>query len=166
LERIAVAIVAVLLGVATLGVFFFLGMRAKSPLVLDAVIWFGRRFANPRAMQAAGTPGAYAAVIRHRGRTSGHTYETPVGADPTDDGFVIALPYGLRANWPRNVLANGSAILVKDGHTYALDRPEIVSMSAVEAWFSPSDQRSHRLFHVDQCLRVRVAQRPLEENLG
>jgi hypothetical protein len=38
--------------------------------------------------------------------------------------------------------------------TYAVDQPEIVPMRAVEACFSVSDRRSHRLFGVDECLRV------------
>ena len=50
-------------------------------------------------MRTAGTPGAYAAIIRNRGRISGRDYETPVGAVPIDDGFLVALPYGSRASW-------------------------------------------------------------------
>ena len=74
---------------------------------------------------------------------------------PTDDGFVIALPYGLSADWLKNVLASGSATIAHDGSTYDVDRPEVVPLSTVEHQFSPTDQRAHRLFGVDQCLRVR-----------
>jgi hypothetical protein len=144
-----------LLGLVTISVVFLLGMRAKSPWVLGPVVWFSRTVINPRQMKSAGRPGAYASVIRHRGRVSGRSYETPVGAVPAGDGFVIALPYGSRANWLKNVLASGFATLLTEGHTYEVDRPEIVPMRAVETSFSVEDQRSHRLFRVDRCLRVR-----------
>ena len=106
-------------------------------------------------MRSAGTPGAYAAVIRHRGRVSGRPYETPVGAVATDDGFVIALVYGSRTNWLQNVLASGSATIVHEGQTYQVDRPEIVPMQTVETHFTAGDQRGFRRFAVDQALRVR-----------
>ena len=148
-----IAVLAILI----LGIAFFLGMRAKSRLVRGALIWFTRKIMNPMQMKTAGTPGAYAAVIRAKGRVSGRQYETPIGAVVSGDGFVIALPYGLQANWVRNVLAAGSATLVHEGHTYAVDRPEIIPMQGVEAFFSEADQRSQRIARVDQCLRLRKA---------
>ena len=47
---------------------------------------------RPLAIKSAGGPGASASGVHHVGRTSGRSYSTPVGAVPTDDGFVIALP--------------------------------------------------------------------------
>ncbi len=149
------AIVAALIGLVAAGSAIALGMRARSPIALDIVRRFSRVI-NPLQMRTAGKPGAYASVIRHRGRRSGRAYETPVGAVPCDGGFVIALPYGARANWLRNVLASGAATIVHDGRAWAVDRPEIVPMGSVETCFSESDQRSHRWFRVDQCLRVRT----------
>jgi hypothetical protein len=87
---------------------------------------------------------------------------------PIDDAFVIALPYGLSADWLKNLLARGSATIVHDGSTYDVDRPEVLALSAVEHAFSPADQRAHRLFGVDQCLRVRrtVLERPRTTHTG
>jgi len=155
LMQLATLAGALFVGLAAIALVFLLGMRAKSPWVLNPLIRLQRAILNPRQMRSAGTPGAYASVIRHRGRTSGRSYETPVGAVAADDGFVIALPYGSRAQWLQNVLANGSATLVNEGHTYQVDQPEIVPMHAVEAQFTPGDQRSFRWLAVDQALRVR-----------
>lgn len=135
---------------------FVVGMRAKSPLVLRAVRQFNRRFVNPRQMRTAGTPGAYAGVVRHRGRRSGRVYETPVEPFATDDGFVIALPYGTASNWVKNVLAAGSAMLVTEGRTYDVDRPEIVPLGDVLDVLPSKGRRSLRLFRVEQALRARV----------
>jgi deazaflavin-dependent oxidoreductase (nitroreductase family) len=134
---------------------FMLGMRAKSPVVLRAVRRFNRRFANPRQMKTAGTPGAYAGVIRHVGRRSGHVYETPVGPFPTDDGFVIALPYGTSSNWVRNVLAAGSATLFTEGQAYDVDQPEVVPLSDFMDVLPSKERWNLRLFRVEQALRVR-----------
>lgn len=134
---------------------FLLGMRAKSPVVLRTVRRFNRSFVNPRQMRTAGRPGAYAGVIRHVGRRSGRAYETPVGPYATDDGFVIALPYGTTSNWVKNVLAAGSATLVTEGQTYDLDQPEIVPLADVLDAVPARERRSLRLFRVEQALRAR-----------
>jgi deazaflavin-dependent oxidoreductase (nitroreductase family) len=144
-----------ILGSMAIALVYVLGMRAKSPLVLRPLVRLQRAIINPRQMRSAGTPGAYAAVIRHRGRISGQPYETPVGAVPTDDGFLIALVYGSRTNWLRNVLAAGSATIVHEGHTYAVDEPEIVPMRTVGERFTAGDQRGFRWLGIDQALRVR-----------
>jgi deazaflavin-dependent oxidoreductase (nitroreductase family) len=144
-----------ILGVAAIALVYVSGMRAKSRLVQGPLIRLQRAVINPRQMRSAGRPGAYASIIRHRGRVSGQVHETPVGAVATDDGFLIALVYGSRTNWLRNVLAAGSATIVNEGHAYAVDRPEVVPMQEVRASFSPGDQRGFRWLAVDQALRVR-----------
>ena len=157
LMQLAALAGALIVGLAVIALLYLLGMRAKSPLVHNPLIRLQRAIINPRQMRSAGTPGAYASVIRHRGRTSGRPYETPVGAVAAGDGFVIALVYGSRTNWLQNVLASGSATIVHEGHTYQVDRPEIVPMQAVATAFTAGDQRSFRLYAVDQALRVRRA---------
>ena len=134
---------------------FVLGMRAKSPVVLRAVRRFNRRFMNPRQMRTAGRPGAYAGVIRHVGRRSGRVYETPVGPFATDDGFVIALPYGTSSDWVKNVLAAGSATLITEGQAYEVDQPEIVPLGDVVDVLPSKERRNLRLFRVEQALRGR-----------
>jgi len=144
----------VFLVLGVIGIIFVAGMRTKSPLVLNAVRRSGR--ATKRfVLKSSGTPGGIASVIRHVGRTSGRPYETPVQAVATDDGFVIALPYGPNTDWLKNVLASGSATIVHEGNTYPVDGPEIVTTSVAAPLFTPKDQRTHRLFRVEQCLLVR-----------
>lgn len=75
------------------------------------------------ALRTAGTEGSGTSVIRHTGRLSGRTYETPVVAARRDDHFLIALPYGNRTDWLKNVLGKGSALIMANGHTTACPRP-------------------------------------------
>jgi deazaflavin-dependent oxidoreductase (nitroreductase family) len=145
----------VILGLVAISLAFIMGWRAKSPLVLKPLIRLQRAIINPQQMRSAGTPGAYAAVIRHRGRISGRPLETPIDAVAAGDGFVIALIYGSRTNWLQNVLAEGSATIVHEGRTYAVDHPEIVPMQLALEHFPASDRRFFRWFGTDQALRVR-----------
>jgi deazaflavin-dependent oxidoreductase (nitroreductase family) len=145
--------------VAAVGLAYVLGMRRKSPIVLDAVRRSGRAM-RPLLLRSAGTPGAYASVIRHTGRTSGRAYETPVVAVATDDGFVIALPYGPNTDWLKNVLASGAATIVDEGGTYQVDRPRLEAIGEFNHLFAAADQRAHRLFGVDLCLRVQRVEGP------
>ena len=129
--------------------------RAKSPLILRPLIWLGKHVFNPIQMRTAGTPGAYAGIVRHRGRVSGRAYETPVGVIATADGFLITLPYGTQASWLRNVLAAGEAELVTEGAAHTVDQPELIPMSDVAERFSAADQRLTRVLAIDSCLRLR-----------
>src|SRR5690349_9785296 len=102
---------ALFIGIAAIGITFVLGLRNKSKTVRNGVRWVSkvtRRF----NMDSAGTPGAYATIVQHVGRKSGRTYETPVRATTSDDGFVITLPYGTDSDWVKNVMAAGKATLV------------------------------------------------------
>ena len=154
LKRVGQIVGGVFLTLVTIAAILLVSMRAKYPPVLTAVRRVNRAFWNPRAMKTAGQPGAMASVIRHIGRTSGTLYETPIGPFTTDDGFVIALPYGLTPDWLKNVMAAGSAIIVYEGVTYSVSDPEIIPNSAAFDYVPPAEQRALRAFAVDQFLRV------------
>ncbi len=168
LGLIALILGGVVLALATIVIAVVAGLRRKSPAVRRAVRRFIRVVVNPRMLTRAGTPGAYASVIRHVGRTTGRHYRTPVVAERTDDGFVIALPYGTTANWVKNVMASGSATIVHEGETYPVDRPEILPLALMAAHFPAKDRRSLDRFRVDRCVRVRRADRtePAMEGAG
>lgn len=171
MKRVVQVVAALTAAGGALAAAFVVGMRRKSPALLRTVRRMNRAVFNPDQMKTAGTPGAYASVIRHVGRSSGRRYETPVGAAPTDDGFAIALPYGTQPDWLRNVLAAGSATLVHEGATYEVDQPEVVALAEVDEAFEPKARRTHQLFGIDEALRLhRVEQGrssdPAEDGAG
>ncbi len=116
------------------------------------------RAMRPLALRSAGKEGSKTSVVRHVGRRSGRTYETPVIAAQHDDTFLIALPYGERTDWLKNVLGSGAAAIVTHGHVYEVDRPEVIPMAEATAYFRPREQRMHRQFHVDSALQVHQRQ--------
>jgi deazaflavin-dependent oxidoreductase (nitroreductase family) len=161
-ERIGVRVAGLVFG-TVVGITVLLlsvlvaGMRWKIPPVLDAVRRMNRSVTNPRVMRTAGTADNQTSVIRHVGRTSGRAYETPVDVITTDDGFVIALPYGTRADWVQNVIAAGTATIVSQGRTVAVEAPIIAATSEVAHQIPPKTLRTLRLFGVTECLSLRRA---------
>jgi hypothetical protein len=77
---------------------------------------------------------------------------------------LIALPYGKRTDWLKNVIGKGSATIVTNGHAYEVERPEVIPMAEATAYFRPREQRMHRQFRVDSALQVR--QRPEAHQTG
>src|SRR5216110_543318 len=64
------------------------------------------------------------AIIHHVGRRSGKSYETVIMVWPLDNGFVIALTYGPKVDWYRNVLAAGGCTVFWHRKVYAVGKPE------------------------------------------
>lgn len=157
MRRILARVVgSVVVAVVAAGAVFVVGMRRHTPLVVDSVRRLARR-TNRVPLKSAGTAGAYASVVRHVGRRTGRTFETPVRAVATADGFVVALPYGSTSDWVKNVIAAGTATIVQDGHAYRVDHPVVVPLSDAEGAFVARDRRAHRVFGVTECLTVRRA---------
>jgi len=122
---------------------------------------------RPLALRSAGSARSSTSVVRHVGRRSGRIYRTPVVAVEADGSVYIALPYGERTDWAKNVLANGTAELSTGGRTYGVDRPRVVPMAEVTRFFSPKEQRLHRRFRVETAMEVHLhagpPSRPAEE---
>ncbi len=66
------------------------------------------------------------AVLWHRGRKSGKEYAVPISVIPTDTTFVIALPWGRRTDWVRNVRATGRCTIRWKGAVYDCTEPTFV----------------------------------------
>jgi deazaflavin-dependent oxidoreductase (nitroreductase family) len=114
---------------------------------------------RPIAMRSAGKEQSSTSVVRHVGRRSGRSYETPVVTVEHDNNFLIALPYGQRTDWMKNVLASEKATVVTHGHTYEVDHPQVIPMADATGYFGAKEQKLHKRFAVDTCLRVhRIAQ--------
>ena len=65
------------------------------------------------------------AVVRHQGRRSGRTYQTPVQAFATETGFIVAMLFNSNANWALNILGANGGEITKRGHRYAISKPRL-----------------------------------------
>jgi deazaflavin-dependent oxidoreductase (nitroreductase family) len=153
--KVLIVLGVLFLAISAIAIVYVLGIRSENSTVRNAVRRFHHRVGNRVQMRSAGTPGTFASVIRHQGRRTGNIYETPVWAVPTEDGFVIAIVYGSRSDWLKNLMASGAAAIVHKGETYPVNQPEVVPIETARAYFPGTLQRTHRLIRVDRCLRVR-----------
>lgn len=64
------------------------------------------------------------ALVRHVGRKSGKTYETPLILARAPAGFIAELTYGTDVNWYRNIVAAGECVVVFGGDEHRVDRIE------------------------------------------
>ncbi|MHA7984776.1 PNPOx family protein [Rathayibacter sp. CAU 1779] len=82
---------------------------------------------NPLTLRAARSGRGPFSLVRHVGRTSGATYETPVILARRADGFVAELTYGPQVNWYRNIVAAGHCDILYQGVEHHIDRIEPLS---------------------------------------
>jgi deazaflavin-dependent oxidoreductase (nitroreductase family) len=154
-KRVGATIVGTLIGAAVvlLGL-LVAGLRWQLGPVVDAVRRVNRSVTNPRVMRTAGSAQTQTSVIAHVGRKTGRVYETPVDIISTTTGLLIALPYGTRVDWLRNVVAAGSATVVTHGDRVDVERPTIVATADVAALIPRRTLRTLRLLGVNQCLHL------------
>lgn len=88
-----------------------------------AFFWLLGHTLNPLALRAARSGRGFA-LLRHIGRKTGRTYETPLILAAVDDGFVAELTYGTNVAWYRNVLAAGHCVVLFKGVEYEIDSIE------------------------------------------
>lgn len=146
--------VVVLLG-CTLWLVLIVSIRTQLEPVLSFLRKMNRSLTNRMVMKKAGQPGSNASVVRHKGRVSGASYETPVAVAVTDNGFAVPLPYGERPDWLKNLVAAGGGEVVHQGEIYAIDHPELVGADRAEDFFGPKERRTNRLYGLDRFLLVR-----------
>lgn len=154
-KRTTIGVSAPILLLLLLFAIFVVSMRTKYRPVQDRVRRFARDYGNPKVMETAGQPGSSQSIVRHIGRSSGKQYETPVETAETEDGFVIALPYGTNPDWLKNVMAAGSAVIIREGEEHQVENPELIPRSLGNPYFSRGNQLSHSVFAVDDFLRLR-----------
>jgi hypothetical protein len=128
--------------------------------IINGVRTFNKRVLNPAMMKLAGRKHWYAAVIRHRGRSSGKAYETPILAEPTPDGFVIPLPYGEHVDWLENVLVAGTCEIESQGISYSVTEPHVVDREEAAPFLSSRMRRRLGLYGVDKYLKVKRQVKP------
>lgn len=72
------------------------------------------------------------AVLHHRGRRTGRSYDTPVEACRTPDGWVVGLAYDRNAPFALNLLAVGGGEMTRARRRYRITQPRRVGREARE----------------------------------
>lgn len=87
---------------------------------------FNRKVANPVVRLVAGWLPPLA-TIRHRGRTTGREFATPVLAFARPEGLVVGVLYGTTSDWVNNLLVAGRAQVKRRGKVRECRQPRLVS---------------------------------------
>jgi deazaflavin-dependent oxidoreductase (nitroreductase family) len=93
-------------------------------------------------------------VLTHVGRSSGKTYRTPLEAYPIGDGFIFVLMYGSEADWVKNILAAGTAVLRIGDDKFDLVSPRLVTKEVAWQQLPAGTKPPPKLFHVTECLQM------------
>ena len=86
-----------------------------------------KHIVNPATARLARTRHGPFSLIRHVGRKSGRSYETPLILARVPEGYIAELTYGEHVDWYRNVVAAGECIIVHHGEECPVTRIETCS---------------------------------------
>lgn len=72
------------------------------------------------------------AVLHHQGRRTGRSYDTPVQAYRTPDGWVVGLAYDRNSPFALNLLAAGGGEMTRAGRHYRITQPRRAGREVLE----------------------------------
>jgi deazaflavin-dependent oxidoreductase (nitroreductase family) len=90
--------------------------------VRDRFLWTLKHTLNRLTTRVARSRVGPFALVRHVGRRSGRTYETPLILARVPAGFVAELTYGPDVDWYKNITAAGRCSVLHHGREYEVDR--------------------------------------------
>jgi deazaflavin-dependent oxidoreductase (nitroreductase family) len=122
----------------------------------DRIKQFNKRRLNPLMLKFAGGRRSPVALVKHRGRTSGKEYRTPVLLKQVRGGFVLALTYGDKVDWYRNVVAAGGGTIRWHGRDYRVGAPEQLDREDGIRAFPPPLRVILRLNHTEHFIKVKT----------
>jgi deazaflavin-dependent oxidoreductase (nitroreductase family) len=93
--------------------------------IRDGWLWVLKNTLNRATTRLAHSGHGPISLVRHVGRRSGRTFETPLILAAVPDGYVAELTYGDSVNWYRNVVAAGGCTVLVHGvpHTVVAVEP-------------------------------------------
>ncbi len=115
---------------------------------------FNKRYLNQLTGKIARSSRGPFCIIGHVGRRSGKTYETPIIAIPTTDGFVVALTYGPEVDWYRNISAAGRCKILWHRREYAIGKIEPMEIQAALPHFPWLESMILRLLGTQHFIRM------------
>jgi deazaflavin-dependent oxidoreductase (nitroreductase family) len=97
------------------------------------------------------------AILTHRGRKTGRSYQTPINVFRRGDDYFFFLTYGSDAQWVKNVLASGSCSIETRGRIVELAEPELVTDPELRPAPAPVRFVEQRIAGVTEYLHMRAA---------
>lgn len=95
-----------------------------SPVLRRRLLWLVHNTVNRVTVPIARSRYGPFSLVRHVGRRSGRSYETPLILARVPDGFVAELTYGENVDWYRNVMAAGGCTVIHHRTQYRITAVE------------------------------------------
>lgn len=111
---------------------------------------------NPLTLRAARSGRGPFSLVRHVGRKSGTTYETPLILARVPEGFIAELTYGPGVQWYRNIVAAGTCGIRHGGEDYVIDAIEPYPTEAGRQAFGPPFTQVLRLLRRQDFRLLRI----------
>jgi deazaflavin-dependent oxidoreductase (nitroreductase family) len=99
---------------------------AMKQSLLDRMRGLNKYVTNKLLIHICGKQFGHFVILSHVGRKSGKVYRIPIIAEPIENGFVIALTYGKKVDWYKNVMANGGCAIIWKNKEFRLTHPEFI----------------------------------------
>lgn len=123
----------------------------------DRMRYVAKHVINRLTSRNAGSAKSHFAILRHVGRRSGKEFETPIMVSQLGEDFVLALTYGPKVDWYRNLQANGKGTLTWHGKTYTIEKLEQLDRSTGLSVHHLHERMILRLLNVQNFVRVKVS---------
>lgn len=104
-----------------------------SPTPHRRLLWLVSSTVNRVTTRIARSSHGPFSLVRHVGRRSGRTYETPVILARVPEGFVAELTFGEDVNWYRNIVAAGGCVIIHHREEYRIGAIEPYDAAAGRA---------------------------------
>lgn len=119
--------------------------------------YIAKNVINRLTIRNAGSTKSHFAIMRHVGRRSGKEFETPIMAEPLGDDFVLALTYGPKVDWYRNLQATGKGTLIWHGKAYAIEKVESLDRNVGLSVHPLHERAILRIMKVQNFVRLKVS---------
>jgi deazaflavin-dependent oxidoreductase (nitroreductase family) len=130
------------------------------PTARSRFLWLLNNTLNRVTSEIARSGHGPFSLIRHVGRKSGRTYETPVILARTPEGFIAELTYGDDVNWYRNITAAGECVVIHHRVEYSVNRIEPCSAERGRSAYPAPARVILKATGRDEFRLLRTAQSP------
>ena len=123
---------------------------------LNGILIFNKYIFNRITLKFAGKRKVPFSIMRHVGRHSGRTYQTPVLASYMDEVVLIPLSYGENVDWLRNILAQGGCELCWQNQWMRAINPLVIDSKTAIAILPEKRRKLFERFKLEKFLRMQV----------
>jgi deazaflavin-dependent oxidoreductase (nitroreductase family) len=131
-----------------------------SGTVRERYLWLLKNTLNRLTVRLAHTRIGPFSLVRHVGRKTGQSYETPLIVVAVAEGFIAELTYGEKVDWYRNVIAAGGCVVVHRGKAYRVSAIEPCTAQRGQAAFPPPFRQILRAAGRTEFRLLRTDKRP------